>query len=293
MGNLAAQEKPAQFAHEVEHDEIGFTMERRPVRTFHKVHQHSEVEVGILDGGGMNLLFGEERRAREPNRLSICWAAVPHGAITVASGNPIGYSLTIPLALFISWRLPSELTSAVLHGRLLEAKPQSEPCSDLALMKHWHKLMEENDPVANEIILHEVQGRLRRFARELPSARAKGHPSKQPSSDRATELFERMLSEIQGRHREPLTVRQIAQSVGIGPDHARHVFATVCGISIYEYVTRCRIFTAQRLLAITNEKITAIGQASGFRSSDCFHDAFKNICGVTPRQYRNQIRGKS
>jgi len=293
MGKPAAQENAREPARTVERDEIGFAIERTPVATFHKVHQHSEVEIAVLEGGAMRVLFGETHRVRKSNQLSIFWAAMPHGDITVLTGSPVGYSLTVPLALFVSWQLPSALGTAVLHGRFLEDEPHTEPCSDLALLKHWHKLMQEADPEANNIVMHEVQARLRRFARGNSLALNEKQVTKESSVNRATELFERMLVEIHSRHQEPLAVREIAKAAEIGSDHAMHVFREVCGISIHEYVTRCRIFTAQRLLATTSDKVSAIGHASGFRSSDCFHDAFKKICGRTPRQYRDQIRGKN
>ena len=276
----------------MERVEQGFSLCRTRVATFRKVHQHSEVEIAVLEGGSASVLFGEKRRVRRPDELSICWGAVPHGNIVVISGKPLGYSLHIPFALFVAWRLPAALVTAVLRGQFLEAGSQTQPCSDVALMKHWYALTTEADPEANAIVWHEVQARLCRFARGLFASHTGPTAPPAPHSNRTAELFEKMLAAIHARHQQRLTVREIGRSAGIGPDHAMHVFREMGDTSLHEYIIRCRIFTAQRLLATTSEKISAISQASGFRSSDCFYHAFKTICGQTPRRYRHLLCAK-
>ena len=271
---------------------MGLTLERMPVAEFRKIHQHTEIEISVTEGGVFSTLFGDRRRVRRPHRLAIGWGAVPHGAIRVAQGKPIAYSLHIPLALFNAWELPAALVTRVLHGEVIEDQPLTAPCTDVALLQHWQRLIAENDPAARGIVLHEVQARLLRLARNLPGVRSGGAARHLARSGRETGLFEKMLAEVHARHQSSLTVRQVAQAAGIGPDHAMHVFREACGTTIHEHLTRCRIFTAQRLLATTADKVTVIGQASGFRSADCFHSAFKRICGCTPRRYREQIRGR-
>lgn len=282
--------KQSQKAAVIEAASMGFRMHVVSVASFTKVHQHSEVEVSLLHGGAASLLFGETRRERLPDKLGLLWGLVPHGAIRVEQGTPIGYSLHLPLALFISWRLPTELVAAVLHGRFLEDDPRDEPCTDLAIMNHWCRLLAGNEAADREIVIHELQARLRLFARSKAFARLSDSHGPR-AADRSSVLVEKMLAEIHASHAEPLTIHRVARAAGIGPDHAMHVFRELVGASIYEYLTRCRIFTAQRLLATTDDKVAAIGRVSGFRSADCFHDAFRRICGVTPGQYRRQIVG--
>ena len=269
---------------------MGLSLVRTPVAEFRGIHQHNEIEISVHEGGDLSILFGDRRAVRYPNRLGICWGAVPHGAIRVIHGKPIAYSLHIPLALFNSWDLPEALVTRVLHGERMVDQPQTQPCSDLALLQHWHRLMTGNDPASREVVLHEVQARLRRLSLKLPDAPSDRANAPRTRSNRVAGLFEKMLTEIHKQHASPLTVRQIAQAAGIGPDHAMHLFREACGITIHEHLTRCRIFTAQRLLATTDDKVTTIGQTSGFRSADCFYRAFKRICGCPPRRYREQIR---
>ena len=281
---------PAPAARAIERAVMGLTLTRTPVADFREIHQHTEIEVSIIAGGALTTLFGDRRYARRSNRLAVCWGAVPHGAIRTTNGRPIAYSLHIPLALFNSWKLPEALVARLLHGHLIEDRPQTSPCPDLALLQHWRRLLAANDSPAREIVLHEIQARLRRLARGLRDAAPSGRAATPVHPNRDAQSFEKMLAAIHAQHPSPLTVRQIAQAAGIGPDHAMHVFREVCGVTIHEHLIQCRIFTAQRLLATTDEKVAAIGQASGFRSSDCFHSAFKRICGCTPRRYRETIR---
>lgn len=280
------------MARPVVRDSPGLLLTRSRVAGFTGVHQHSEIELGAGEGGPLSMFFGGRRHTRRMDHLVVFWGAVPHGAIEIAEGNRIGYSLHIPMPLFMSWQLPPDLVSRVLQGQMIEDQAQVRPCSDPALLRHWHHLMAGRAPEAREVVMLEVQARLRRLAMTLPNTVKHDTCAVPPAgTSRGVELFERMLAAIQARHASPLTVREIARSAGIGPDHAMHIFREVCGETIYEHLTRCRIFTAQRLLATTDTKVAAVGQASGFPSSDCFHDAFKRICGCTPRRYRLRLRG--
>ena len=53
----------------------------------------------------------------------------------------------------------------------------------------------------------------------------------------------------------------------------------------------CRCIShAQRLLAISDQKVLAIALDSGFGSVSRFNAAFKEACGCSPHQYRAEYR---
>lgn len=96
------------------------------------------------------------------------------------------------------------------------------------------------------------------------------------------------LSYIDAHFAEPeLTVREIAQAVGVSADYLSRQFHKALGIPAQEYLKRYRFARAMALL----QADMPVGQAAkevGFSSLCHFSREFKKEMGVTPSQYRNQ-----
>lgn len=96
------------------------------------------------------------------------------------------------------------------------------------------------------------------------------------------------LSYIDAHFAEPeLTIREIAQAVGVSADYLSRQFHKALGIPAQEYLKRYRFARAMALL----QNDLPVGEAArevGFRSLCHFSREFKKEMGVTPSQYRNQ-----
>lgn len=68
-----------------------------------------------------------------------------------------------------------------------------------------------------------------------------------------------------------------------------NLFKRAFGMSLGEFLTRTRLYHAQRLLATTNRKMLDIAFSCGFGSPSRFHTAFKAYCGHSPASYRNAL----
>lgn len=256
----------------------------------HTMHWHNELELGVVERGSGRTMVGHSWMATKPGELSLFWGIVPHGLTKATSGVPVAYTLHIPMALFMEWGLPEILVDRILtQTRLLDIS-RGRPCSDLALMQYWHALLQEGEASATEIVVHEVQARLRCMARNLHLLHPPDQEVPPEGDDRTAHLAGQMIKLIGARHREPITPKDIADAVGLSSSYASHVFRKVCGMTIGDYIQRSRVATAQHLLVTTNDKITAVGHDSGFCSMPRFFVVFKQISGQTPNQYRNSVR---
>ena len=96
------------------------------------------------------------------------------------------------------------------------------------------------------------------------------------------------LSYIDAHFAEPeLTVREIAEHVGVSGDYLSRQFRQSLGIAAQEYLKRYRFARAMALLQ-TGQPVGTAAKEVGFRNLCHFSREFKKELGVTPSQYRNQ-----
>lgn len=83
-------------------------------------------------------------------------------------------------------------------------------------------------------------------------------------------------------------IQEVAQQVGIGYDHLRHLFTEQCGMSLNQYLILARIERSKQLLQHSVLTHAQIAQMVGFSNGRYFNTRFKMIVGRTPGQYRKQ-----
>lgn len=86
----------------------------------------------------------------------------------------------------------------------------------------------------------------------------------------------------------------VAQHLGVSPSTLSRALAR-CGVgSVPELLAAARIAEARRLLAdpaLDHLAIEAIGTRSGFRSRSAFYESCRRHLGMSPAEYRKQVRG--
>jgi AraC family transcriptional regulator of arabinose operon len=88
------------------------------------------------------------------------------------------------------------------------------------------------------------------------------------------------------QYRDPPSVEQLADEVGLSASRLAHVFREEEGKSIQSYIKERRLSMAALLLVQTHERISQIAYSVGFNDVSNFNHAFKRRYGMSPRQYR-------
>jgi|GEM_PF-1048596 len=101
------------------------------------------------------------------------------------------------------------------------------------------------------------------------------------------ELAERYLEQ---RYHEHLTLKDVADHVFLNPAYFSSLFKQRTGKTFVERLTELRVAEARRRLAVSDDKIAVIAEATGFLNVRHFNRVFKNETGVTPREYRERLR---
>ena len=89
-----------------------------------------------------------------------------------------------------------------------------------------------------------------------------------------------------------LTVKRVAHEVGLSPDYLTRLFKKELGVNIIKYINKKRIYTSIKLLKDTSLSIEEIGDLIGLSNTSYFYTLFKKQIGISPKQYRNNLKSK-
>lgn len=84
-----------------------------------------------------------------------------------------------------------------------------------------------------------------------------------------------------------LKVSDVAAHFGYNEKYLSHLFGTVAGIPLKQFILTNKINAANFMLTDTNKSISVIAHALGFSDSHNFSRAYKKISGLSPSEYRN------
>ena len=87
----------------------------------------------------------------------------------------------------------------------------------------------------------------------------------------------------------PLTLTDLADHTGLGPNYLCRVFKKYTGKTIVQYLTQRRIEAALLRLASTRDKVLSIAYECGFGDLAHFNRTFKKLTGTSPNQYRRRL----
>lgn len=242
-------------------------------------NRHNEIEINFLMSGSLTYLFGGARVTIPANRFAVFWAAIPHQIVDYEGSSPY-FVMTLPLGDFLQTAHEPRLVNRILHGELLVESVFDE-CNSLKF-RQWETELSERDSAHEAAVRLEVQGRLLRFARRLRS--------KPTASSRAVNLSraDQIACYIARNYQKPLTSQSIAEAIGVHPNYAMNLFRQAFGTTMTSFITEHRISHAQRLLVTCEDSILSIAMDAGFQSLSRFNEAFKSVCGRSPREYRKE-----
>lgn len=95
-----------------------------------------------------------------------------------------------------------------------------------------------------------------------------------------------MLAFIQAKYMEPITLADIAQSAQVSSRECSRCFQQSLRTTPIAYLQHHRVNAAATMLLESEESITDICFACGFRSTSYFAQVFKALMGCPPREYR-------
>jgi AraC-like DNA-binding protein len=243
-------------------------------------HRHSDIELNLLLAGEVTYVHRDRFVQLAPGHLAIFWAAIPHQLVERQPACDFCI-ITLPLELFLAWKLPAPFVQALLAGEMFVEPDEVNMAIDRLLLLRWHADLATGQEL---VALKELEARLWRLALQTRSAAVDRLPGEPVGK------AWRMAEYIVANYSTPLAVHTIAAAVGLHPNYAMTCFRQAFGMTILEYVLQYRVTQAQRLLVTTDASVLDIALHSGFGSLSSFYTAFQRYTGRTPRSFR-QVAG--
>jgi AraC-like DNA-binding protein len=110
-------------------------------------------------------------------------------------------------------------------------------------------------------------------------------PVMRPPASRACA---RAIELIEARFDEPVTLEDLATASGLGQRQLCRAFRDTTGLSPHQYLLRCRVEHAKRLIA-QGLPLTEVALACGFADQSQLTRTFVRHAGTTPGSYRRHV----
>lgn len=101
--------------------------------------------------------------------------------------------------------------------------------------------------------------------------------------------IQKAINYIREHCQEEISLTSVADYVRLNPNYFSRFFKEETGCSFVDYLKKLRIEKAKELLRTSNLKIYEICEALGYQSVQYFSTLFKNMVGVTPQEYRENL----
>ena len=98
------------------------------------------------------------------------------------------------------------------------------------------------------------------------------------------------LNYIEQNFQNDISVESIASFCGLNRTYFGRIFKETVGKSPQQFLLSYRMSKAAQLLKLTGLSISDIGNAVGYPNQLHFSRAFKNVYGLSPREWRNKNR---
>ncbi|NLO36226.1 MAG: AraC family transcriptional regulator [Clostridiaceae bacterium] len=106
--------------------------------------------------------------------------------------------------------------------------------------------------------------------------------------DRLVQRTDAILAYVRQHCRQPLSNGDIGRAFNFHPAYISRLVRRQTGLSLHQYLIRCRINIALNLLQSPGVRLGVVAAQAGFSDLNYFSRCFRQVVGVSPNHYRSQ-----
>jgi AraC-like DNA-binding protein len=149
-------------------------------------------------------------------------------------------------------------------------------------------ILEMSDLGELERLIHLLK--LLRWMADSDEKRVLASPAYSPSlRERDISRLDQVIRHLHERMAQPIRLEEVAKVAGLAPKSFCRFFRANTGKTLIEYVNALRIGESCRLLLETTVPVTEIAFRVGFNNLSNFNRRFRELKGLSPREFRSQI----
>lgn len=253
-------------------------------------HWHAQVEVNyIVRGWAHYRMSGHEIRFAAGD-LALFWGGLPH-QLYDASDDLVYAGGHLPLVHFFRIRLPQNLQARLMQGATLVTR--ATDISDALNFTRWNTYARSGDAMKAGMAVDELLLRIERIRFDdyqlVPQLSEAGQAA-DGSDHHSSPIIVRICDFIADNFREEIDSSDIAHAADVHPKYAMNVFKKSTGMTLNDYVNLMRLSYAQALLMQEEANVLQVAMDSGFGSLSAFNKSFRKIAGMSPTDFRRDVR---
>lgn len=252
-------------------------------------HWHKEAEIAYITRGSVRMYMGGHLYTLNKGDVVLIPPRVTHAYFhTPVDTERIVIAFKLPV---IQIQLGSKTISSENSFSGIECySGYWQKSTQNKVKKIVGEIVEElsGGEIANEFAIYCLLNQLILIAvREIPKV---GADDENYLPKKEFRQLEKSLSVISENFRKPeFGLEDCANRVGFCASYFSRYFKAQSGITFQNYLRDLRISHAMQLLLSTDMSITAVSYQSGYSNIKTFNCAFKNECGMSPREYRKTM----
>jgi len=252
-------------------------------------HWHAQVEVNYVMRGTVHYRMSDHQFSLKAGEMCLFWGGQPH-QMDESSDDSIYAGAHLPLVYFFRMRLPVAISSQLMRGATMLTS--ATDAADNENFARWHRYATSGDPAKSQHAVDELLLRIERILLEPYSMIGLGAElaENDPPYAQSSRNVARMCDFIAGNFMEDIDTIDIARAADLHPKYAMNLFKKSTGMTLSKYVNLLRLSRAQAMLMSEEANVLQVAMDSGFGSISAFNKSFRHIAGMSPSDFRRDLR---
>jgi AraC-like DNA-binding protein len=252
-------------------------------------HWHAQVEVNYVMRGTVHYRMNGHDMRLSAGDMCLFWGGQPH-QMDESSEDSLYAGAHLPLIYFFRLRLPVSISSRLMKGETLLTS--ATDAADGENFARWFRYVNSGDPAKAQHAVDELLLRIERIALE-PYSMTSVSPglgdAEQPYPHSPRNVA-RMCDFIAANFLQEIDSVDIARAADLHPKYAMNLFKKTTGMTLSKYVNLLRLSRAQAMLMSDGANVLQVAMDSGFGSISAFNKSFRHIAGMSPSDFRRDVR---